>query len=77
MFDRLPLWLQHLLIAFAAAAGADAVQDVVRAGGVTRVAWPAAGRAALDSGSLAVAVAAAALWALPITRQYGVGASKS
>jgi hypothetical protein len=71
--DNLPAWLRHLLIAFGATAGGSFVQAVIDAGGVTGLDWPATGGAVLNAAAVATAVAAAALWSLPITRQYGVG----
>lgn len=73
MLDHLPAWLRHLIIVFGGAAGAIVVREIVDDGGVTHVPWAATARTALDTGSIAAAVAAAALWGLPITRAYGVG----
>lgn len=73
--DKLPAWLRHLLIAFGATASARLVQAVIDADGVTGVDWAATAVTALDTGAVATAVAAVALFGLPVTRQYGVGSA--
>lgn len=74
MLDALPAWLRHLLIVAGGSFAGHLLNSVLGAGGVTEVDWP---RALIDGANLtavAVATAAGALWGLPLTRQYGVGA---
>lgn len=74
MLDRLPAWLRHLVIAFAAVAGSTVAQAVIEAGGVSQIVWTDLALDALDAGAVAVALVAATLWLTPLTKQYGVGA---
>lgn len=71
--DLLPAWARHLAIAFGAACLGSVVGDVIAASGVTGLDVTQTARDALDFGVFSAASAAAALWGLPITRQYGVG----
>ena len=77
MLDKLPPWLQHLLLAAGAAFAGTLVSDVIAAHGVTGVDWLPALVDAGDLAAVAVATTAAALWGLPITRSYGVGAPRA
>lgn len=76
MLDKLPAWLRHLLIVFAGAAGAVIVDAVVNAKGVSNVAWGHSLRVALDTGSVAAALAVGALYITPLTQKYGLGKGK-
>lgn len=73
MLDSLHPAVRHLLIVAGATALGYVLNSVLGAGGVTEVDWA---RVAIDGANqtaMAVATAAAALWGLPLTRQYGVG----
>lgn len=73
VLDSVPAWARHLLIAFGSALLGSVVGDVIAAHGVTGLDITQTARDALDFGVFSAASAAAALWGLPITRQYGVG----
>ena len=75
MLDNLPAWLRHLVIVAAASFAGFELSAVLAAQGVTGVDWPQALIDGLNLTAVSTAAAAASLWGLPLTRQYGVGAN--
>lgn len=76
MLDNLPAWARHLLIVFGAAFGGSVASAIIASAGVSTLDWPLVLVGALDIAAVSTATTAAALWLTPLTRQYGVGASK-
>ena len=72
MIDKLPAWLRHLLIVGGGTFAATLIQAVLAVRGVTGVDWPTVLTDAVNLTVVAVVTAAAALWGLPVTRQYGL-----
>lgn len=73
MLDTLPAWARHLIITLVGAFAGSMLGDIISASGVTALDWTQALTDAVNASALAGATASAALWSLPLTRQYGVG----
>lgn len=76
MLDHLPPSARHLLLAVLGAFLGVLLKDVVTAHTVLGLNWPAELVKATDTAGAAGAAAITALWATPLTRQYGVGADR-
>lgn len=74
-FDKLPSIVQHIVIAFAGAAGFVIVDAISKAGGVIGLNWGHVLISALNAGSVSAAGIAGLLWITPLTHQYGFNAS--
>ena len=72
MLDRLPAWARHAVLVLVAAASVPVTAAVFAANGVLGVDWARTGGQALDAAGVAAAILVA-LWATPLTRQYGRG----
>jgi hypothetical protein len=72
LFDKLPAWLQHLLIAFLAPYVGKIAADIVATGGVSTINWPHELLASLDLAAASAATIVLTLWVTPLTGQYGL-----
>jgi hypothetical protein len=71
MLDRIPAWARHLAIVFFAVAITVITKAIAASGGASGVHWHTVLWAAIDAGIAAVS-AVVALWATPLTGQYGL-----
>jgi hypothetical protein len=73
MLDKLPAWVRHIAIMFAATFTAFFGQAIIAADGVSRLDFMSTFIDALDSSIVATVVVGLALYVTPLTRQYGIG----
>jgi hypothetical protein len=72
MLDKLPAMARHLLIVFAGSFLGFVAQVIVKAQGITAVAWSHELILALNTSVVATVTIGVALYLTPLTKQYGL-----
>lgn len=73
-FDQLPVWAQHLIIAYATTFGLSMFTAIGSNGGVWPFPWADAFQAAVNSAAVSTA-AVVVMWLTRLTAQYGKGSA--